>query len=78
MPGYNDADDGSGDSGVIQAGGPSKDAVKKLDQIIQVWIYTVYLYSLLSKVLIPCFDRISTPKPLLSSYNLESHYPWSS
>ena len=37
MPGYNDADEGSGDSGVMQAGGPSKDAVKKLDQIIQVW-----------------------------------------
>ena len=37
MPGYNDADEGSGDSGVIQPGGPSKDAVKKLDQIIQVW-----------------------------------------
>jgi autophagy-related protein 13 len=36
MPGYNDADEGSGDSGVIQSGGPSKDAVKKLDQIIQV------------------------------------------
>ena len=36
MPGYNEADDGSGDSGVIATSGPSRDAVKKLDQIIQV------------------------------------------
>jgi hypothetical protein len=36
MPGYNEADEGSGDSGVIAPNGPSKDAVKKLDQIIQV------------------------------------------
>jgi hypothetical protein len=41
-------------------------------------IYTVCTNSLVSKVLIPFFDRISTPKPLLSSYNLESHYLWSS
>jgi hypothetical protein len=40
MPGYNDVDEGSGDSGVIQPGGPSKDAVKKLDQIIQVRQFT--------------------------------------
>lgn len=31
---YNEGDEGSGDSGVMT--GPSKDAVKKLDQIIQV------------------------------------------
>jgi hypothetical protein len=36
MPGYNEADEGSGDSGVIAANGPSRDSVKKLDQIIQV------------------------------------------
>jgi autophagy-related protein 13 len=36
MPGYNEADEGSGDSGVIATNGPSRDAVKKLDQIIQV------------------------------------------
>ena len=35
MAGYNDTDEGSGDSGVMS--GPSKDSVKKLDQIIQVW-----------------------------------------
>ncbi|KAE8453464.1 autophagy- protein 13 [Mollisiaceae sp. DMI_Dod_QoI] len=34
MPGYSETDEGSGDSGVI-ATGPSKDAVKKMDQIIQ-------------------------------------------
>jgi autophagy-related protein 13 len=38
MPGYNEVDEGSGDSGdVVAASGPSKDAVKKLDQIIQVY-----------------------------------------
>jgi len=36
MPGYGEADEGSGDSGVIAATGPSRDVVKKLDQIIQV------------------------------------------
>ena len=36
MPGYNDVDEGSGDSGVIATSGPSRDSVKKLDQIIQV------------------------------------------
>lgn len=35
MSGYNDNDDGSSDSGVMSAG-PSRDAVKKMDQIIQV------------------------------------------
>lgn len=34
MGGYNEADEGSGDSGVMT--GPSKDSMKKLDQIIQV------------------------------------------
>lgn len=33
---YHEADEGSGDSGVIAASGPSRDVVKKLDQIIQV------------------------------------------
>ncbi len=33
---YNEADEGSGDSGVIAASAPSRDVVKKLDQIIQV------------------------------------------
>ena len=37
MGAYNDTDEGSGDSGVMS--GPSKDSVKKLDQIIQVWQY---------------------------------------
>jgi len=36
MPGYSEADEGSGDSGVISSNAPSKDAVRKLDQIIQV------------------------------------------
>ncbi|OWO98248.1 autophagy protein Atg [Marssonina coronariae] len=33
--GYSEADEGSGDSGEIAASGPSRDVVKKLDQIIQ-------------------------------------------
>lgn len=36
MPAYSEGDDGSGDSGVMPPNGPSKDSVKKLDQIIQV------------------------------------------
>jgi autophagy-related protein 13 len=34
-PGYSETDEGSGDSGVMPTG-PSRDAVKKMDQIIQV------------------------------------------
>lgn len=37
MPVYNDVDEGSGDSEVMASNGPSKDAVRKLDQIIQVY-----------------------------------------
>jgi len=33
---YTEADDGSEGSGVIAPNGPSKEAVKKLDQILQV------------------------------------------
>jgi autophagy-related protein 13 len=40
--GYNEAEEGSGDSGVIATSGPSRDAVKKLDQIIQVTRVTVF------------------------------------
>ncbi|PQE25424.1 Autophagy-related 13 protein [Rutstroemia sp. NJR-2017a BBW] len=35
MPHYNEVDDGSGDGGVLPSTGPSREAVKKLDQIIQ-------------------------------------------
>lgn len=41
MGSYNDTDEGSGDSGVMA--GPSKDSVKKLDQIIQVYLTNVIL-----------------------------------
>jgi hypothetical protein len=44
MPGYSGEDDGSGDSGVMPTVGPSKDAVKKLDQIIQVG-ENIHVYS---------------------------------
>ncbi|KAE9380320.1 hypothetical protein N431DRAFT_128190 [Stipitochalara longipes BDJ] len=53
MPGYNDADEGSGDSGVIQPGGPSKDAVKKLDQIIQNFHTKAAVVVLQSRVSLP-------------------------
>jgi len=36
IPGYNEADEGSGDSGVMASNTPSRDSVKKMDQIIQV------------------------------------------
>lgn len=42
MADYNEGDEGSGDSGVMAAPGPSKDAVKKLDQIIQVFPLRVF------------------------------------
>jgi hypothetical protein len=62
MPGYNDADEGSGDSGVIQPGGPSKDAVKKLDQIIQAWQFT-FPTTTKSSNANSFLHRTSTPKP---------------
>lgn len=48
MPGYNEADEGSEDSGVMAPNGPSRDAVKKLDQIIQV-IPVYFLHSIVKK-----------------------------
>jgi hypothetical protein len=66
MADYNEGDEGSGDSGVMAAPGPSKDAVKKLDQIIQV--FPLLTFSELS-MLIPF--RTFIPKPPLLSSNLE-------
>jgi autophagy-related protein 13 len=49
MPAYSEADEGSGDSGVMASNGPSKDAVKKLDQIIQVIIHHLLVMETLSQ-----------------------------
>jgi autophagy-related protein 13 len=49
MPAYSEADEGSGDSGVMAPNGPSKDAVKKLDQIIQVVIPHLLVMETLSQ-----------------------------
>ena len=73
MPGYNEADEGSGDSGVIAPSGPSKDAVKKLDQIIQVDSITFLLLLNSTPKLILSLRRTSIPKQLLSFCSLE--YP---
>jgi autophagy-related protein 13 len=45
MPAYSEADEGSGDSGVMAPTGPSRDAVKKLDQIIQASFLNLPAYS---------------------------------
>jgi hypothetical protein len=74
MPGYNEADEGSGDSGVIATSGPSRDAVKKLDQIIQVNTSAIGSSLGRSNAVV---SRTSTPKLPLSSYSLECHYPLS-
>ena len=58
IPGYNEADEGSGDSGVIATSGPSRDAVKKLDQIIQV--NTPAILSSLGKYLHHCPQNFHT------------------
>jgi len=78
MPGYSEADEGSGDSGVIGASGPSRDAVKKLDQIIQVGSLTIHQFLGVVMELIAFPGRISTQKLLLSLCNLECPYPLSS
>jgi hypothetical protein len=42
MASYSEVDESSEDSGVIAANSPSKEAVKKLDQILQVKWSTIY------------------------------------
>ena len=69
LPGYNDGDEGSGDSGVIAATGPSKDAVKKLDQIIQV-VLTKGPYQNHKLILL---NRTSTPKRPFLYFSLAFH-----
>lgn len=70
MPGYNETDEGSEDSGVIATSGPSRETVKKLDQIIQVNVSTISHLGDDTNILI-C--RTSILKLLLSFYSLECH-----
>jgi hypothetical protein len=75
MPAYNEGDDGSGDSGVMPSNGPSKDSVKKLDQIIQVkgnGFYQVLPAVLDANELL---DRISIQKQLSLCCNHECRCP---
>jgi hypothetical protein len=73
MPAYSEGDDGSGDSGVMPSNGPSKDSVKKLDQIIQV--KRNRCYQILAAVLEAngLLDRISIQKQLSLCCNHECH-----
>ncbi|TVY83205.1 Autophagy-related protein [Lachnellula suecica] len=53
MPAYNEGDDGSGDSGVMATNGPSKDSIKKLDQIIQNFHTKAAIVVLQSRMSLP-------------------------
>jgi hypothetical protein len=67
-PGYSEASEGSEDSGVIAATGPSREAIKKLDQIIQVISSPTVCVSQTDK------HRIFTSKLQPSSCNPECRY----
>ncbi len=73
MPGYSETDEGSGDSGVITTG-PSKDAVKKMDQIIQVGL-RIFRQAVERNCFADHCDRISTQKLQSLSFKLECPYP---
>ncbi|PBP18163.1 autophagy protein Atg13 [Diplocarpon rosae] len=63
MKGHNEADEGSGDSGVIAASGPSRDVVKKLDQIIQNFHTKAAYLILQSRIPLPVvFSKDGTKK----------------
>lgn len=70
VPGvYSEGDDGSGDSGVMPSSGPSRDAVKKLDQIIQVRIGSFHLISIVVIEANTFWYRTSIQRQLLLCYN---------
>jgi hypothetical protein len=74
-PGYSEADEGSGDSGVMPSNGPSKDAVKKLDQIIQVSLCSHHEWPLFFGIADQTPTRTSIPKLLYSFCSPACHYP---
>jgi hypothetical protein len=75
MPGNSGEDEGSGDSGMMPSSGPSKDAVKKLDQIIQVQEYVLVLTSSTISSLF-FLHRISIQKLQSLYYLRECPYPY--
>lgn len=72
MPGYNDADEGSGDSGVIAAGGPSRHAVKKLDQIIQHFHTKAAIVILQSRMPLPVIPTKDGSKKVNKWFQIET------
>lgn len=72
MPGYNDADEGSGDSGVIAPNGPSKDAVKKLDQIIQNFHTKAAILILQSRMSLPVIITKDGTKKVNKWFQIET------
>lgn len=75
MPVYNEYDDGSGDSGVMPSNGPSKDSVKKLDQIIQVRIGSFHQDYIVIFEANALLHRISIQKQLSLCCNRECLFP---
>ncbi|RDL36572.1 Autophagy-related protein 13 [Venustampulla echinocandica] len=72
MPGYSEGDEGSEDSGVIAATGPSRDAVKKLDQIIQNFHTKAAIVVLQSRMSLPVILTKDGPKRVNKWFQIET------
>lgn len=72
IPGYSEADEGSGDSGVMAATGPSRDAVKKLDQIIQNFHTKAAILILQSRMSLPVMITKDGTKKVNKWFQIET------
>ncbi|KAH6679492.1 autophagy protein-like protein Atg13 [Halenospora varia] len=72
MPGYNEGDEGSGDSGFIGSNGPSKEAVKKLDQIIQNFHTKAAIVVLQSRMSLPVIFTKDGSKKVNKWFQIET------
>ncbi|TVY40507.1 Autophagy-related protein [Lachnellula subtilissima] len=72
MPIYNEGDDGSGDSGVMPSNGPSKESVKKLDQIIQNFHTKAAIVVLQSRMSLPILYTKDGSKKVNKWFQIET------
>ncbi|RAL67268.1 hypothetical protein DID88_008032 [Monilinia fructigena] len=72
MPHYQEVDDASGDSGVMATAGPSPEAIRKLDQIIQNFHIKAAIIVLGSRVGLPIVFTKEGPKKTNKWFQIET------
>ncbi|KAG4028351.1 hypothetical protein MFRU_022g00710 [Monilinia fructicola] len=72
MPHYQEVDDASGDSGVMATTGPSPEAIRKLDQIIQNFHIKAAIIVLGSRVALPIVFTKEGPKKTNKWFQIET------